>query len=61
MINSLLYVVLSDEEISRFVARLFDKLPPIARPATLLVPYCSENPPPSVMTNVFFDLLYSHC
>jgi hypothetical protein len=60
LINPMLYVVLFDEEVSRFITRLFDKDPPTARPATVLVPYCSENPPPLIMTNVFFDLLYFH-
>jgi hypothetical protein len=61
MINSLLYIVFSDEEVFGFVAHLFDKDPPIARPATVPAPYYSENPPALVMTNVFFDLLYFHC
>jgi hypothetical protein len=58
MINSLFYAVLSDEEVSRFMVHLFDKYLPTARPATVLASYCSENPPPLVMTNVFFDPLY---
>jgi hypothetical protein len=61
MINSLLYGVLSNEEVSRFVARLFDKDLPTAQPAAVPAPYCIENPPSLVMTNVFFDLLYFHC
>jgi hypothetical protein len=36
------------EEINRFVARLFDKDPPTARPNTLPFPYNSDNPPPLV-------------
>jgi hypothetical protein len=61
MINSLAYVVLSDEEVSMLMACLFDKYLPTTRPATVPAPYCSENPPPLVMTNVSFDFLYSHC
>jgi hypothetical protein len=61
LINSLLYTVLSDEEVSRSMACLFDKDPSTVQPAIVPAPYCSENPPPLVMTNVFFDLLYFHC
>jgi hypothetical protein len=43
---------MSQEEIDGFVARLFDKDPPTARPDTLPLPYSNENSPPSVRITV---------
>jgi hypothetical protein len=51
---------LSDEEVSGFVACLFDKDPPTARAATVPVPYCTENSPPSMRIFTFFNLLSSY-
>jgi hypothetical protein len=61
LINLLFYAILSDEEVSGFVAHLFDKDLSIAQPAMVLAPYCSENTPPSVMTSIFINLLYFNC
>jgi hypothetical protein len=45
----LLYdVALSSEEIDGFVAHLFDRGVPTARPASVPMPYINDNPPPSV-------------
>jgi hypothetical protein len=43
---------MSQEEIDGFVARLFDKDPPTARPDTLSLPYSNDNPLPSVSITV---------
>jgi hypothetical protein len=59
LINSLFHIVLTQAEIDWFVARLFDKDPPTARPASVPVPFCSENLPPSVSITVSFGLLYT--
>jgi hypothetical protein len=45
------------EEIDGFVALLFDKDPPTARPDNLPLPYNSENPPPSVRATVILVIL----
>jgi hypothetical protein len=39
---------MSQEDIDRFVARLFDKDPPTMRPNTLPLPYSNDNHPPLV-------------
>jgi hypothetical protein len=57
LINSLLYKRLSQAEIDRFMGRLFDKDPPDAQPATIPVPFSSENPPPLVRITISFSLL----
>jgi hypothetical protein len=46
------------EEIDGFVARLFDKDPPTARPDTLPLPYSSDNPPPSIRIIVLLLTIY---
>jgi hypothetical protein len=54
---------MSQEEIDRFVARLFDKDPPTARSDTLPLPYSNKNPPPSVRITVLlitFSLQFTH-
>jgi hypothetical protein len=58
MINSLFCTILAQVEIDRFVGRLFDKDPPTARPASVPMPFCSENPPPSVSITLFWSSLY---
>jgi hypothetical protein len=51
----LLYdAALSSEEIDRFVAHLFDRGVPTVRPSSVLMPYSSSNPPPSVRVLDFF-------
>jgi hypothetical protein len=54
---------MSQEEIDRFVALLFDKDPPTARPDTLPLPYSDENPPPSARITIllltFFLAIYT--
>jgi hypothetical protein len=54
---------MSQEEIDGFMARLFDKGPPTARPDTLSLPYSNENPPPSLRITIlllaFFLAIYT--
>jgi hypothetical protein len=50
-------VVLSQEEIDGYVARLFNKDPLTAWPADLPLPFNSENPPPLVRATV--NLIHS--
>jgi hypothetical protein len=59
LINSLFCTGLTQAEIDRFVGCLFDKDLPTARPASVPVPFCSENPPPSVSIHVSFGLPYT--
>jgi hypothetical protein len=47
------------EEIDGFVAHLFDKDPPTARPDNLSLPYNSGNPPPSVRITILLIILHS--
>jgi nitrogen fixation-related uncharacterized protein len=51
------------EEIDGFMARLFDKDPPITRPNILPLPYSDENPPSLVRITVllltFFLAIYT--
>jgi hypothetical protein len=59
--TSLFPTVLTQAEINRFVAHLFDKDPPTARPANVPAPYYSENPPLEVSITVFFFVpLYTY-
>jgi hypothetical protein len=58
LITSLFQIVLTQAKIIWFVARLFDKDPPNVWPASVPVPYCSENPPHTVSITIFFALLY---
>jgi hypothetical protein len=51
---------LPQEQINKFMARLFDKDPPTVWLADLSLPYSSENPPPLVRATFFFDH-YSIC
>jgi hypothetical protein len=44
----------------RFVGRLFDKDAMTVRPASVQMPYCSENLPPEVRTIVFSVLYLIH-
>jgi hypothetical protein len=46
------------EEIDGFVARIFDKDPPTARPDTLSLPYSSDNSPPSIRITVLLLTFY---
>jgi hypothetical protein len=57
LINSLSCTGLSQVEIDRFMGSLFDKDLPNARPASVPVPFSSENPPPSIRITVSFSLL----
>jgi hypothetical protein len=51
----LLYdVTLSSEKIDEFIAHLFDRGVPTARPSSVLMPYSSNNPPPLVRVLNFF-------
>jgi hypothetical protein len=51
----LLYdAALSPEEISAFVAHLFDKDMPTARSSSVLMPFSSDNPPPLIRILDFF-------
>jgi hypothetical protein len=61
LITSLFPTILTQAEINWFVARLFDKDPPTARPASVPARYSSENPPPAVsITVIFFVPLYTY-
>jgi hypothetical protein len=57
--NFLFHTAMPQEEIDRFVARLFDKDPLTMRPDTLSLPYSSENSPPSVRITIFLLTFYS--
>jgi hypothetical protein len=46
------------QKIDGFVAHLFDKDPPTARPDILPLPYSSDNPPPSVRITVLLVTFY---
>jgi hypothetical protein len=48
---------LTQDEIGKFVARLFDKDQLTVWPSSVPLPYCSKkkNPPPEVRTITFFD------
>jgi hypothetical protein len=57
---------MSQEDIDRFVARLFDKDPPTVRPDTLPLPYSNGNHPPLVriivlLLTFFLQLTHPLC
>jgi hypothetical protein len=52
--NSLFDTALTQYEIDRLVAGLFDKDLPTLWPASMPVPFFSENPPPVVTVSAFF-------
>jgi hypothetical protein len=52
LLTFLFHAAMSQEEIDRFMSRLFDKDPPTAQPDTLSLPYSDENHPPSVRITV---------
>jgi hypothetical protein len=58
----LFHAAMSQKEIDGFVAHLFDKDPPTARPVILPLPYTNENPPPLVRITIilptFFLIIY---
>jgi hypothetical protein len=49
-------VALTADEIYGFVAHLFDRGVPTARPDAVPLPFSSENPPPLVKVLVFLNL-----
>jgi hypothetical protein len=49
---------LSSEEIDGFIAHLFDRGVPTARPSNVPMPYSSNNPPPLVMVLKFFESFF---
>ncbi len=52
----LLYdTTLSSEEIDEFIAHLFDRGVPTARPSSVSMPYSSNNSPPLVRVLDFFN------
>jgi hypothetical protein len=58
----LLYdAVLSPEELSGFVAHLFDKGVPTARPSSMPTPFSSDNPPPLLKILDFFKFISDPC
>jgi hypothetical protein len=58
----LLYdVALSSEELSKFVAHLFDKGVPTARPSSVPTPFCSDNSPPLLRILDFFKNISDPC
>jgi hypothetical protein len=61
MVDSFFDTTLTQAEIDRFVARLFDKDPSTLRPASMHAPFSSENPPPVVRVFTFLDALYLDC
>jgi hypothetical protein len=54
-------VALTADEIDRFVARLFDRGVPTARPDAVPLPFSSENPPPLVRVLFFLNLSLIDC
>jgi hypothetical protein len=58
----LLYdAALSSEELSGFVAHLFDKGVSTARPSSVPTPFSSDNPPPLVRILDFFKFISGPC
>jgi hypothetical protein len=55
--SSPLSVAPTQAKIDRLVVHLFEKDPPIAGPASVPVPVCIENPPPSVRITIFLSFL----
>jgi hypothetical protein len=49
-------IALTTDEIDGFVAHLFDRGVPTARPDVVPLPFSSENPPPLVRVLVFLNL-----
>jgi hypothetical protein len=56
LIHSFFCSTLTKVEIDRLVGHLFDKDPPVSRPNTVHMPYCTENPLPPMRTIAFFIL-----
>jgi hypothetical protein len=54
-------VALTADEIDGFVARLFDRGVPTARPDAVPLPFSSENPPPLVRVLFFLNLFSIDC
>jgi hypothetical protein len=59
LINPLFCIVLTQAEINRFMACLFDKDPSTVWPDSMPEPFCSKNPPPSISITISFGLLYN--
>jgi hypothetical protein len=53
LMSSFFHAALTHAKIDQLVACLFDKDPPVARPACVPAPYYSENPPPTVRVFAF--------
>jgi hypothetical protein len=51
---------LTQVEINRFVAQLFDKDQVFTWTASVPKPFYSENPPPAVRVSSFADVFYHH-
>jgi hypothetical protein len=49
------------DEIDEFVAHLFDRGVPTARPDAVPLPFSSENPPPLVRVLIFLNLSQINC
>jgi hypothetical protein len=49
------------DEIDEFIARLFDRGVPTARPNAVPLPFSSENPPPLVRVLFFLNLFLIDC
>jgi hypothetical protein len=60
LMHSFFCSVLTEAKIDQLVGHLFYKDPPVPRPDTVPMPYCTENPPPLVRTIAFsiFHLIY---
>jgi hypothetical protein len=54
-------VALTADEIDGFVAHLFDRGVPTARPDAVPLPFSSENPPPLVRVLSFLNLFPIDC
>jgi hypothetical protein len=54
--NNLYLVALTPDEIDGFIAHLFNKGVPTARPDSVPLPYYSNNPPPLVRILASFNL-----
>jgi hypothetical protein len=54
-------VALTADEIDGFVAHLFDRGVPTARPDAIPLPFSSENPPPLVKVLFFLNLSQINC
>jgi hypothetical protein len=54
-------VALTADEIDGFVAHLFDRGVPTARPDAVPLPISSENPPPLVRVLLFLDFFPIDC